>query len=169
MVSDGPNPRESRMVVQLYDEASETTARPEVPPGIGHQDPAWAPNGSYLAFVKNDRVGTRGTPQILKWNPANNRVLTITGPGYLSPAWSPDSLYFAATKTDSFGTDIVILDSVTGNELLRLTNDGQSFSPVWSPAGDAIAFLRLNGSITDLVMVKPTEPWASGRSARRRT
>ncbi|HET9346929.1 MAG TPA: hypothetical protein VFO05_14650, partial [Candidatus Limnocylindrales bacterium] len=158
LVSDGPNPRESRMVVQLYDEAAGTFAKPEVAAGIGHQDPAWAPNGSYLALVKNDRVGSRGAPQIMKWNPANNRVFTITGPGYLSPAWSPDSLYLAATKTDSFGTDIVILDSITGHELVRLTNDGHSFSPVWSPAGDAIAFLRLNGSITDLVMVTLAGP-----------
>jgi dipeptidyl aminopeptidase/acylaminoacyl peptidase len=159
LVSDGPNPRETRMVVQLYDEATGVFAKPETPPGIGHQDPAWAPNGGYLAFVKNDRVGSRGTPQILKWNPANNRVFAITGPGYLSPAWSPDSLYLAATKTDSFGTDVVILDSITGNELLRITNDGHSFSPVWSPAGDAIAFLRLNGAITDLVMVNLEGSW----------
>ena len=159
MVSDGPNPRESRVVVQVYDEGTETFSKPDVPVGIGHQDPAWAPNGSYLAFVKNERVGSRGAPQILKWNPTNGRVFTITGPGYISPAWSPDSLYFAATKTDSFGTDIVILDSVSGHELIRLTNDGNSFSPVWSPAGDAIAFLRLNGSITDLVMVKLDGAW----------
>ena len=48
---------------------------------------------------------------------------------------------------------------------LRLTDDGKSFSPVWSPAGDAIAFLRLNGAITDLVMIKldgPGGAWTIG-------
>ena len=159
VVSDGPNPRESRMVVQNVDPTTGEFSRPDLPVGIGHQDPAWAPNGSYLAFVMNERVGTRGAPQILKWNPENNKRFTITGPGYLAPAWSPDSKYFAATKTDSFGTDVVILDSITGEELVRLTNDGHSFSPVWSPAGDAIAFLRLDGAITDLVQVKLEGPW----------
>ena len=35
-----------------------------------------------------------------------------------------------------------------------MTDDESSFSPVWSPKGDAIAFLRLNGTIVDLQMAK---------------
>lgn len=122
--------------------------------GLGHQDPAWEPLGRYVAFVKNGRDGSRGAPQILKYNPENGRSFTITGPGYLSPAWSPDTKYLAATKTDTFGTDIVILDGATGAEILRVTDDDASFSPVWSPAGDAIAFLHLEGTIVDLKMAR---------------
>jgi Tol biopolymer transport system component len=122
--------------------------------GLGHQDPAWEPLGRYVAFVKNGREGSRGAPQILKYNPENGRSFTITGPGYLSPAWSPDTNYLAATKTDSFGTDVVILDGATGAEILRVTDDDASFSPVWSPAGDAIAFLHLEGTIVDLKMAR---------------
>ncbi|HSL33080.1 MAG TPA: hypothetical protein VK871_05470 [Candidatus Limnocylindrales bacterium] len=122
--------------------------------GLGHQDPAWEPLGRYLAFVKNGRDGSRGAPQILKYNPETGRSFTITGPGYLSPAWSPDTKYFAATKTDTFGTDVVILDGTTGAELLRVTDDDASFAPVWSPAGDAIAFLHLEGTIVDLKLAR---------------
>jgi Tol biopolymer transport system component len=170
MASDGPDPNKSDVTIQLYDTNTQKFSKPKLAQsGLGHQDPAWAPNGSYLAFVKNARDGSRGDPQILKWNPENKKVLTITGPGYIAPAWSPDSKYLAATKTDSFGTDVVILDSITGNELLRLTNDSRSFSPVWSPAGDAVAFLRLDGSIADLFMVKldgPVGQWTAGEETQ---
>jgi dipeptidyl aminopeptidase/acylaminoacyl peptidase len=110
--------------------------------------------GSSLLMVKDGRDGSRGAPQIIKYSLARQKASAITGPGYLSPSPSPDNRYIAATKTDSFGTDIVILDGTTGAELLRVTSDGSSFSPVWSPAGDAISFLRLNGTIVDLQMVK---------------
>ena len=43
----------------------------------------------------------------------------------------------------------MILDAA-GKEVLRVTDDAHSFSPVWSPAGDAIAFLHLAGTIVDL-------------------
>ena len=60
----------------------------------------------------------------------------------------------AATRTTALGTDIVILDARTGAELLRLTNDENSFSPMWSPAGDAIAFFRVDRGVIDLELVK---------------
>ena len=121
--------------------------------GLGHQDPVWMRDGRYLLLVKNGRDGTRGAPQIIKYNPENERSFTITGPGYLAPSPSPDNKYIAATRTDGFGTNIVILDGTTGAELLRVTDDDGSFSPVWSPAGDSIAFLHLDGAIVDLEMV----------------
>jgi hypothetical protein len=43
----------------------------------------------------------------------------------------------------------VILDN-RGKEVLQVTDDAHSFSPVWSPAGDAVAFLHLAGQIVDL-------------------
>jgi Tol biopolymer transport system component len=75
----------------------------------------------------------------------------VTGPGYLSPSFSPDGSFIAATKTSAFGSDVVILDT-SSKELLRVTNDDHSFSPAWSPAGNAIAFLHLQGTIVDLKM-----------------
>ena len=48
----------------------------------------------------------------------------------------------------------MILDAGNGRELLRLTNDGASWAPVWSPIGDAIAFLHIQGQIVDLKMIR---------------
>lgn len=156
IVSDGTDPQKSDVVMQFYDTETKkfTKLKLAQSAGLGHQDPTWLRDGSYLLLVKNGRDGTRGAPQIIRYNPENERSFTVTGPGYISPAPSPDNKYIAATRTDSFGTDVVILDATTGAELIRVTDDDSSFSPVWSPAGDAIAFLHLDGSIVDLEMVK---------------
>ena len=155
VVSDGPNPLQSDVVLQTFTIASKQLKSLGLPESasLGHQDPAWRPDGRYLLYVKNGRNGTKGAPQIFRYDPAAKKTRALTGPGYLSPAWSPDGRWIAATRTDAFDTDIVILDA-QGTEVLRVTNDGQSFSPVWSPAGDAIAFLHLTGTSVDLRMVK---------------
>ena len=169
VMSDGPNPYQSDVTLQFYDTKTKKFTKPKLAQtGLGHQDPAWSPQGT-LAFVKNARDGSRGAAQILVYYPATKKVRTITGPGYLAPAWSPDGRYLAATKTDSFGTDVVILDADNGNELLRVTDDHHSFSPVWSPAGDAISFLRLDGSIADLFMDKldgTPGSWTKGKETQ---
>jgi Tol biopolymer transport system component len=78
----------------------------------------------------------------------------MTAPGYLHPAWSPNGKYIAATKTSSFGTDVVILDVATGAELLKVTDDGDSWGPAWSPAGDQVVFLHVSGQVVDLRLVQ---------------
>src|SRR6185503_16520215 len=109
---------------------------------LGHATPAWSPDGRFLLYVRNAREGSRGTPAIIRYNLENEQTRALTGGGYRTPAWSRDGRYVAATKTNSFGTDVVVLDQRNGAELLRVTRDEQSFSPVWSPKMDAIAFFK---------------------------
>ena len=155
VVSDGPNPLQSDVVLQTYDLAAKKLTSLGLAESLhlGHQDPAWRPDGKLLLYVKNDRLLTRGAPQIYRYDPKTKANRAVTGPGYLSPSWSPDGKYIAATKTDAFGSDVVILDAA-GKELLKVTDDDHSFSPAWSPAGDEIAFLHLQGTIVDLRMVQ---------------
>jgi len=155
LISDGPNPTANDVVLQLYDIQTKKLTKLKVPETapLGHQDPAWRPDGKILLFVKNGRELLRGAPQIWRYDVASGKSAPVTGPGYLSPSFSPDGSYLTATRTDSFGQDIVILDGA-GKEILRLTDDGHSFSPVWSPAGDAIAYLHLQGTLIDLRMVQ---------------
>jgi Tol biopolymer transport system component len=156
LISDGPNPTASGIILQFYDLETKKLTKVPVAAGVqlGHQDPAWRSDGEVLLFVKNGRTGAKGAPQIMRYVVDTKKSAAVTGPGYISPAWSPDSRYIPAVRTDSFGTDVVILDAKNGAEILRVTNDDHSFAPVWSPAGDAIAFLHLDGSIVDLHMVK---------------
>jgi Tol biopolymer transport system component len=156
VATDGTDPLENDVVMQFYDTETKAFSKLKLAEtsGLGHQDPVWMRDGSYLLLVKNGRDGSRGAPQIIKYNPENERSFTITVPGYLAPSPSPDNKYIAATRTDGFGTNVVILDGTTGAELLRVTDDDGSFSPVWSPAGDSIAFLHLDGAIVDLEMAE---------------
>ena len=49
---------------------------------------------------------------------------------------------------------MVILDAATGAEILQLTDDGDSWAPTWSPAGDQVAYLHVSGQVVDLRMVQ---------------
>ena len=121
---------------------------------LGHQDPAWRPDGKRLAYVGNDRDGAKGTPRIYVYTPETKKARAVTGPGYLHPAWSPDGRYLAATRTSAFGTDVVILDAASGAELLRLTDDGDSWAPVLVAGRRPVAYLHVAGQVVDLRMVQ---------------
>jgi dipeptidyl aminopeptidase/acylaminoacyl peptidase len=152
MASDLPDPTRSDVTLKLVNIRNGKITDPGLDqrPPLGHQDPAWRPDGQRIAYVRNDRDGANGQPRIYLYNPATGKAKAATVPGYLHPAWSPDGRYLAATKTSSFGTDVVILSASTGAELARITDDGSSWGPAWSPAGDQIAYLHVSGQVVDL-------------------
>ena len=156
ILSDGPDPTRSNVVVQIFDLATGEFSRPDIPENapLGHQDPAWRPDGRLLLTVRNARDGSRGAPQIVRWNPRTGNSSAVTGPGYVAPSWSRDGHWIAATRTTSLGSDIAILDARSGAEVFRVTDDGRSWSPVWSPIGDAVAFLHEEGGIVDLRLAR---------------
>lgn len=155
IATDLPNPTIGDVVLKLYDIKSGKLTDPnlaEVTP-LGHQDPAWRPDGKVLAYVYNNRDGANGVPQIFGYTVATGRSAAISGPGYLHPSWSPDGKYLAVTKTSAYGTDIAIINASTGAEVSLLTDDGASWGPAWSPAGDQIAYLHTSGQVVDLRLV----------------
>jgi Tol biopolymer transport system component len=152
LISDAPNPDQSNVVLQFLNPATKKIKRAGVSETglLGHQDPEWRPDGRYLLYVKNGRDGTRGTPIIVRYDPTTKKTKALTASGYVGPSYSPNGNYIAATRTSNLGTDVVILDANNGRELLRVTGDGASFGPSWSPAGDGIAYLHLDGQTVDL-------------------
>jgi Tol biopolymer transport system component len=152
MASDLPDPTRSDVTLKLLNLRNDRISDPKLDQRspLGHQDAAWRPDGERIAYVRNDRDGAKGTPRIYVYTPSSDRTKAVTGPGYLHPAWSPDGRYLAATRTSSFGTDVVILDAATGSELVRITDDGDSWGPVWSPAGDQVGYLHVSGQVVDL-------------------
>jgi Tol biopolymer transport system component len=169
MTSDLPDPSRSDVTLKLYNLKSEKISDPglDQKAPLGHQDPAWRPDGKRLAYVRADRDGAKGAPRIYVYTPDTKKARAVTGPGYLHPAYSPDGKYLAATRTSSFGTDVVILDAASGTEILKLTSDGDSWGPTWSPAGDQVAYLHVSGQVVDLRMIQlegsaPT--WTAGKT-----
>ena len=156
IITDGPNPKQSDIVLKFLNLSTGQITNPRLPElgGLGHQDPAFSPDGKSIVYTKNAREGASGIPTIVRYTIASKSFRTMTGPGYIEPAWSPDGRFLAVTKTGSIGTDIVIIDAKTGAEVLRLTNDQSSFAPEWSPAGDSIAYLKVVRGVIDLWVVK---------------
>lgn len=155
LLSDGPDPTTSDVVLQLFNLATKklrSTGVAENAP-LGHQDPAWRPDGKLLLYVMNGRDGASGAPVIYRYDPATMKSAPVSGPGYMQPSWSPDGRWIVVTRTSNLGTDIAILDGKTGTEVVRLTNDQKSWAPVWSPRGDAIAYMHIEGRIVDLKMI----------------
>lgn len=151
VVSDGPDPTQSDVVLQFVDLRTKQLVSAKLPeePPLGHQDPAWRPDGSAVLYIRNARSGSAGAPAIWRYDLATKKTTPFTSAGYTAPAWSPDGRSVAAVRTTSLGTDVVILDA-KGAEIARVTTDGRSWGPTWSPDGRQLAFLRLSGVTVDL-------------------
>lgn len=156
LVTDAPEPDDSNVVLQFFDVETKKLRRAGVKETgvLGHQDPEWRPDGRLLLYTQNGRDGSRGAPVIMRYDTREKKSRALTAAGYMQPSYSPDGRYLAATRTTALGTDIVILDAATGEQLLRVTDDGASWAPSWSPAGDGIAFLHIVGQTADLRLAR---------------
>lgn len=170
LVTDAPNPGEGDVVLKFFTvETKKLRAAGVRTNGVlGHQDPEWRPDGKFLLYTQNGRDGARGAPVIMRYDVGTKKAATLTASGYMQPSYSPDGRYVAATRTTALGTDVVILDARNGRQLLRLTDDGASFAPRWSPAGNGIAFLHIVGQTVDLrlAVLEGTAPaWTVNETA----
>ena len=152
LVTDAPEPDDSNVVLQFFDMESKKLVRSGVRESgvLGHQDPEWRADGRLLLYTENGRDGSRGAPVIMRYDTRSKKSAALTASGYMQPSYSPDGRFLAATRTTALGTDVVILDAANGEQLLRITGDGASFAPTWSPAGNGIAFLHIVGQTVDL-------------------
>ena len=114
-------------------------------PGYDHS-PVLSPDGSQVAFVRDDQSDLSGQADIYIVNTdGSGLTLVVTGaPRADGPSWSPDGTQLVyGTHGDTSG-QLQIVDIGTGT-ITPLTPDTAGtydFAPDWSPDGASIAFAR---------------------------
>jgi hypothetical protein len=111
-------------------------------PGGGDFEPAWSPDGRYIAFTSL----RDGYMQIYSYKLEDRRVTRLVKTDINTPArqpaWSPDSrqIVYAYKRIATY--ELWIMSSLGSNEK-QLFTSGDALSnqyPVWSPDGDYILF-----------------------------
>lgn len=157
LVTDAPDPLRQEVTMSLMPATGGTIRQLNLPQdGLGHNDPAWSPDGKQIAFTYNARNGAIGTPRIALYDVARNRMRLLSPPGYARPSWSPDGRFLVVERSTGRTRDLTVLRSSDGEEVGRLTYDGRSFAPTWSPDGTQIAYLRVDEQAIDLHLLTLT-------------
>lgn len=147
--------------IHVLDVRTGRVIRKWVPPLNGVQNPTWSPDGTRIAFT--GMLG--GVSNLYVWEIATNELEALTDDRYarLHPAWSPDGKTIALATDEGPDTDfdllvfgdlrIALYDVETGEiEVLAGADGGTNINPVWSPDGEALAFLSTRTGIFNVFL-----------------
>lgn len=118
------------------------------------QQPAWSPDGAWIAFVRVPRGEGRSEIQLL--DPATGEIQPYAGipAGAYDPAWSPDGRWLAFAAALDGHTDVWAIPAPgLGSTPVRLTQLGQARAPAWSPDGTQLAVVHIGANGSDLYVV----------------
>jgi dipeptidyl aminopeptidase/acylaminoacyl peptidase len=122
---------------------------------------AWSPDGSRIGFVRGIDEAMN---ELWVMNADGSEPHRVGDLPVASFSWSPDGsrLVVAGTSLDHdrYRSDLFVMDA-DGTGVERLTDDGGSWAPAWSPDGISIAFRRWvgegKGAVGVLTLDDPSE------------
>jgi Tol biopolymer transport system component len=109
----------------------------------GPAGPVWSPDGTSIAFIAQSSAGVSG---LFVLTVENGEMTTLLEGQFLDPpAWSPDGSSLLIGNSAPGGGTIVNADGTGSTPFTALPNGVKS--PIWSPEGDQIAFLGMEGEV----------------------
>jgi TolB protein len=123
-------------------------------------EPAWSPDGHYLAFV-SDRAGG---PQIYMMDmyqgseADGNRPIRLTSNGQYntSPAWSPDGRYLAFSRRIGSQFDLFLMDFSSADKKTEVQLTATAYNeedPCWGPDGRMLVYSTNRNGNYDIYMI----------------
>lgn len=138
---------------------SKRIERKWVPNLNGLQNPSWSPDGFRIVFT--GLLG--GLSDLYVYDLRSGEMDRLTNDRFarLHPSWSPDGHYIAFStdqgpdtdfETLVFGNMRIALYEMGTGDIIPLTEQehGENTNPVWSPDGDAIAFLSTRSGVYNI-------------------
>jgi hypothetical protein len=131
-----------------------TVLNADRPEGVADSSPTWSPNGRMIAFSR--LIPHAGNFLYVMNADGSGAAQVDTGTiQAVDPAWSPDGarIAFVAVTGDGVSDQDIYVVGADGRDLVRVTDDGDSWNPVWVDGDTRIAFLSRHQGTTGLYVI----------------